>query len=179
MIFTVTTQPIGSEIAPRRNAASHYAPAAADIDTSRLEHFLGFRLTRAKMQVHRLFQRELSVLDLNATLFCVMALCAANPGCYQRQIGTALDISAPNLVPVLDRLERSGWLSRTPSAQDRRMQHLHLTAQGRGVLDQAMVRVEAFEARLEAALTPEELRMASVVLGKLTRLEWVAPTTAA
>lgn len=151
---------------PNTDVASTMS-APVELDCQRLERFLGFRLTRAKVRVHRLFQRELAALQLNATLYSVLALCHANPGCYQRQVGAVLDISAPNLVPVLDKLERSGWLARVPSAQDRRMQHLQLTPEGKELLERADAVVEDFERRLEAALSEQELHWGSAALDKL------------
>lgn len=147
------------------------AASLPEIDQSRLTRFLGFRLTRAKVQVHRLFVKQLAAWDLSATEYSVLVLIDANPGVYLRQLGSALDISPPNLVPVVDRLSKRHLLMRKPSAEDRRLQSLYLTEAGQALLHQAESEVERFEQGLEQALSATERRYINSALNKLGRLE--------
>lgn len=143
----------------------------SEIDQSRLTRFLGFRLTRAKVQVHKIFLRRLSVLELSATEFSVLVLVGANPGVYLRQLGSALDVSPPNLVAVVDRLVQRGVLARLPSAEDRRLQELHLTDAGRHLLARAEAQVEMFETGLEQSLSVAERRCLDSALKKLAAFD--------
>ncbi|MDO5103632.1 MAG: MarR family transcriptional regulator [Lautropia sp.] len=143
------------------------AASFPEIDQSRLTRFLGFRLTRAKVQVHRLFLKQLSAWSLSATDFSVLVLIDANPGVYSRQLGSALDISPPNLVPVLDKLSQRALLKRQPSSEDRRLQSLFLTDSGRDLLREAEAEVARFERELEAVLTASERRYMNSALKKL------------
>lgn len=142
-----------------------------DIDQTRLTRFLGFRLTRAKVQVHRRFLRHLSDWDLSATEYSVLVLIDANPGVYLRLLGSALDISPPNLVPVVDRLVQRKWALRQPGAEDRRLQSLYLTEEGREWLSQAEAAVEQFERELEAGLSVTERRYLDSALKKLAVMD--------
>lgn len=147
------------------------AASLPEIDQSRLTRFLGFRLTRAKVQVHKLFVKRLATWELSATEYSVLVLIDANPGVYLRQLGSALDISPPNLVPVLDRLSQRHLLMRQPSAEDRRLQSLYLTEAGQALLRQAESEVEQFEQGLEQALTATERRYINSGLKKLGCLD--------
>ncbi|MDO4682189.1 MAG: MarR family transcriptional regulator [Lautropia sp.] len=145
------------------------AASLPEIDQSRLTRFLGFRLTRAKVQVHRAFVKHLSAWELRATEYSVLVLVDANPGVYLRQLASALDISPPNLVPVLDKLAKRQLIVRQPGAEDRRLQSLHLTASGKSLLVRAETEVEQFEQGLEAKLSASERRYLDSALRKLGR----------
>ena len=78
------------------------------VDQSRLQRFLGYRLTRAEIHIHKLFARRVAELDLKPSEFSILVLIHSNPGIYLRQLGEALDISPSNLVPVVERLVQRG-----------------------------------------------------------------------
>ncbi len=50
------------------------------------------------------------------------------PALTQIELARQLDIEAPTLVRLLDRLERKQWIERRPIAGDRRIRHIVLTA---------------------------------------------------
>jgi DNA-binding MarR family transcriptional regulator len=145
--------------------------APSDVDSSCLTRFIGFRLTRAKVQVHKALQALLSARQLSITEFSILMLANSNPGVYQRQLGQALDISPPNLVAVIERLVQRDLLSRLPSTEDRRLQELHLTESGQTLLRQAESEVAAFEQMLEQRLTATERRYVESALRKLAAFE--------
>ena len=72
-------------------------------------------------------------------------LVAANPQVNQKQLGEALDISAPNMAVTLDRLVERGWVERVRSTRDRRAMHIHLTAEG----TELVARAEKIAATME------------------------------
>lgn len=123
------------------------------------------------MQVHKALQALLSAQQLSITEFSILMLANSNPGVYQRQLGQALDISPPNLVAVIERMVQRDVLSRLPSAEDRRLQELHLTPTGKVLLRQAEAEVAAFEQRLEQRLTSTERRYVESALRKLAAFE--------
>lgn len=135
---------------------------------SRLERFLGYRLSRAKVRVHRCFMQRVAPFALSPGEFSVLVLLDENPGAFLRDLSRALDISAPNLVSVVDRLVRRGLLSRTPDPKDRRLQHLDLTAAGQALLARAESEVEDFEQRLAGMLTTEEHRIFLTALERIS-----------
>ncbi len=114
----------------------------------------------------RLASHELSTTDFSA-----LVLIDANPGLYQRQLGQALEISPPNVVPIIDRLVQREVVVRLPSKDDRRLQELHLTDAGRALLKKAEADVARFERLLEESLTATEQRHIDSALKKLSAFE--------
>ncbi len=80
--------------------------------------------------MRRVFARNFEPLDLKVVEFSILMLVAANPHVNQKQLGEALDISAPNMAVTLDRLVERGWVERVRSTKDRRAMHVHLTPNG-------------------------------------------------
>ncbi|WP_238944340.1 MarR family winged helix-turn-helix transcriptional regulator [Allofranklinella schreckenbergeri] len=137
------------------------------IDQTRLQRFMGYRLTRIKLSVHKRFLQALADWELGPSEFSLLVLVDANPGIFQRQISQALDISPPNLVPLVERLVERGLIERRASAEDRRLQQLVLTPAGKRLQIRAEQAVECFERDLEQALSAAERQCLSVALDKL------------
>ena len=154
-------------------SATEATPATSEpvaIDQSRLQRFIGYRLTRASLQVHKLFVRRVAALELKPIEFSILVLTDANPGINLRQLGDALDISPPNLVQVVDRLNKRKLLKRVRSRQDRRIQHIHLTADGVTLLTKAEKDVAEFEDGISKLFNATEKKTLTQGLHKLSRL---------
>ncbi|HWH82877.1 MAG TPA: MarR family transcriptional regulator [Burkholderiaceae bacterium] len=104
--------------------------AEAALDQSRLTHLVGYAASRAAIRLRRVFADHFAPLDLKVVDFSILMLVAANPKVNQKQLGEALDLSAPNMAVTLDRLVERGWVDRVRSTADRRSMHIHLTKLG-------------------------------------------------
>lgn len=113
------------------------AAESGELDQSRLVHLVGYAASRASIELKKVFSRSLGPLELKAVEFSILVLVASNPQVNQKQLGQALDVSAPNLAVTLDRMVERGWVERVRSTQDRRAQHVHLTEKGRELTRQA------------------------------------------
>jgi DNA-binding MarR family transcriptional regulator len=122
------------------------APVSAGVDTSRLTHLAGYAASRASIQLKKTFQKHLGPLQLKAVEFSILVLVASNPRLNQKQLGAALDLSAPNLAVILDRLAERDLVERVRSTVDRRSQQLQLTQAGRALT----ARAEAIAATMES-----------------------------
>ncbi len=131
-------------MAPARNAAE---PDGETLDISRLTHLVGYAASRASIRLRHVFARHFGPLDLKVVEFSILMLVAANPEVKQRQLGEALDMSAPNLAVTLDRLVGHGWVERVRSTKDRRAVHIQLTAAG----IKLAARAEKIAATMESA----------------------------
>lgn len=138
------------------------------VDQSRLLRYLGYRLTRTEIHIHKLFARRVAGFDLKPSEFAILVLLDSNPGIYLRQLGEALDISPSNLVPVVERLVQRGLIQRQPDPRDRRLQQLHLTDEGRALQGLAESEVSRLEEDMELLLTPTEKRHLFAALDKLS-----------
>lgn len=121
-------------------------PADEGLDQSRLTHLVGYASTRASIAMRKVFSRHFDPLGLKVVEFSILMLVAANAEVNQKQIGAALDISAPNLAVTLDRMVERGWVERVRGTRDRRSMHIHLTAAGRELVQRAEKTAAAMEA---------------------------------
>ena len=145
---------------------------ARTLDATGLTHLVGYAASRAALEMRKVFVRHMQPLDLKIVDYCILVLVARNPQVNQKQLGQALDISAPNMAVTLDRLVERGWVQRIRSERDRRAQHIHLTVAGREVV----ARAEAISRTMEDG----GLRMLSVaeramLIELLLRVAGIAP----
>ena len=134
--------------------ASNAVPrVTATLDTSRLTHLVGYAASRAAIVLRKVFTKHLGPLQLKVVEFSILMLVAANPKVNQKQLGQALDLSAPNMAVTLDRMVARGWIERVRSTEDRRAMLIHLTARGRELLQRAE--------KISATMEEPALRMLS------------------
>jgi DNA-binding MarR family transcriptional regulator len=130
--------------APRREAPAVSAP----LDLSNVEEQIGFRLRLAQVAVFRNFVSLLKPFELRPSLYSALLVIEANPGRKQQEVGEALGIKRPNLVVLIDELERRGLVKRHRSPGDGRSYALRLTAGG----VQAMREIKALHVQHEQRL---------------------------
>ena len=112
-------------------------PRDGELDQSRLTHLLGYASSRAAITMRKVFAEHFDPLDLKVVEFSILMLVAANPEVNPKRLGQALDVSAPNMAVMLDRMVERGWVERVRSTQDRRAQQIHLTAKGAELVQRA------------------------------------------
>jgi DNA-binding MarR family transcriptional regulator len=74
-----------------------------------------------------------------------------------RELAEAQGVSSPTMSRTVDVLVTRGWLTRTPSEQDRREVQIGLTPNGQEVFKEARHKVQAHVAAALARLSQEEL----------------------
>ncbi len=140
---------------------------ADTLDQSRLTHLVGYAASRAAITMKRVFARNFEPLDLKVIEFSILMLVAANPHVNQKQLGEALDISAPNMAVTLDRLVERGWVERVRSTKDRRAMHIHLTPSGQLLCERAEKIAATMEAPALRALSAAERALLIELLMKV------------
>jgi DNA-binding MarR family transcriptional regulator len=125
-------------------------PAVENIDTSYLESLLGYNARRATLVIVDAFLKHMAIFDLRPVDFSVLSLIAHNPGITSRQLCNALNIQPPNLVGMVNTLEKRELVTRLPHPHDGRAVGLHLTSSGKKMMRSA----EQTAARIEEAATP-------------------------
>lgn len=140
------------------------------LDASRLTHLVGYAASRAAIEMRKVFARHMKPFDLKVVDFSILMLVAANPEVNQKRIGQALDISAPNLAVILDRLVERGWVRRVRSEQDRRAQHIHLTPAGRELVQRAERISQTMEDSALQVLSSAERALLIELLLKVARV---------
>ncbi len=85
----------------------------------------------------------------------------------QLDLARSLGIEGPTMTRHLDNLEQSGFVTRRRSESDRRAVHVELTEAGSAAYDRMLVAVIAFNKRLQAGFSRDELRQLDDVLKRL------------
>lgn len=145
------------------------ATTAAGLDASLLTHLVGYGASRAAIEMRKVFARHMKPLGLKVVEFSILMLVAANREVNQKQLGQALDLSAPNLAVTLDRMVERGWVLRVRSEKDRRAQHIHLTSKGVDVVQRARTIAATMEDASLRVLSAAERALLIELLLKVAR----------
>lgn len=149
----------------RESAATE--PAIEQVDTSFLESLVGYNARRATLVIIDAFLRHMAVYGLRPVDFSVLSLIAHNPGITSRQLCTSLNIQPPNLVGLINQLQKRELITRRPHPRDGRAMGLHLTPAGRRLAKQAEVTASELEAGATSRLTPAERKTLMQLLKKI------------
>lgn len=143
--------------APAAPASAPPSVASVDaVDTRYLETLIGYNARRAALAVIALFLQRMAVYGLRPVDFSVLSLITHNPGITSRQLCSALSILPPNLVGMVNSLERRGLIQRLPHPHDRRALGLHLTPDGETLMRDAEVTASKLEDEAAGRLTGGE-----------------------
>lgn len=145
------------------------APDAAveQVDTSYLESLVGYNARRATLVIVDAFLRTMAVYGLKPVEFSVLSLISHNPGITSRQLCSTLNIQPPNLVGMINQLQRRELITRRPHPHDGRAMGLHLTPEGRKMVRQAEVTASELEDAATARLSPTERKTLIQLLRKI------------
>ena len=118
------------------------------VSDATLRGFVGYQMKRAFNVVQSDLSRTLKPFDLRMLTYTALVLIVDNPGLRMSQLATAMDIERPNLVLIIDALERRELITRDRVQTDRRAYALKATLAGRQLCDKAITAVSAHEERL-------------------------------
>lgn len=124
-------------------------PFVAKVDTSYLESLVGYNSRRAALVIIEVFLERMAIYDLRIVDFSVLSLVTHNPGITSRQLCNTLGILAPNLVGMVNAMEKRALITRQPHPNDGRAMGLHPTPAGQKMMQDA----EKTAAQLELATT--------------------------
>jgi DNA-binding MarR family transcriptional regulator len=154
---------------PRAPAPSsrEVVPAVEEVDTRFLETLLGYNARRAALAVIDVFLERMAPYQLKPVDFSVLSLVTHNPGITSRQLCSTLGILPPNLVGMVNTLEKRELVLRQPHPRDGRAMGLHLTPAGQKLMRDAEKTAAALEAEVASRLSPAELRTLIGLLKKV------------
>ncbi len=136
-----------------------------------MQGLLGYNLAQASIPAFSVFERSIgSPLGLRQVEFTILVLLDSNAEVTKKALSHALDIAAPNLTVILDRLEKKGLLTRTRSEDDKRAQHVHLTSKGRTLVQKADAIALVMEQELLGHFTSAEQAMLFELLQRVAVL---------
>lgn len=143
--------------------------APAGLDQSRLTGLVGYAASRAAIELRKAFTKHLGPLGLKVLDYSILVLVASNPQVNQKQLGVALDVSAPAMAITIDRLVEAGWVERVRSTQDRRAMLIHLTRAGRELVARAEKIAATMEQSALRLLSPAER---ALLIELLLKVAW-------
>jgi DNA-binding MarR family transcriptional regulator len=106
------------------------------------------------------------VAGVNTTSYAILSELSLDGWLTNGQIAERLGMSTGGVTPALDRLERSGFIERSPNPADRRSSVVSIKPDGEGVLRQAS---DLLAAELEVALDGMDDHERETVLRFLVR----------
>lgn len=116
-----------------------------------LEKMLGVELRIAQILADRLFTSS-QQLRMAPGHYTVLSLIMLNPGINQSKLAHSMYLDRSSMVPILDQLEKKGWIERKRPPNDRRSHALYLTNAGRAALKQADGEVLKLEESIAAEM---------------------------
>lgn len=132
-------------------------PDIVTVSDATMRSFVGYQMKRAFNVVQSDLTKTLKPFDLRMITYTALVLIVDNPGLRQSQLAQAMDIERPNLVVIIDELERRELITRDRIKSDRRAYALKATLLGRRLCEQAVAAVIEHEAKLFDGLDEDTL----------------------
>ncbi len=124
----------------------------------------GYQMKRTFNVIQADLSRTLKPFDLRMLTYTALVLVVDNPGLRQSQLAEAMDIERPNLVVIVDELERRDLIIRDRLPNDRRAYALKATLAGRRLCEKAVAAVAAHEKQFLRGISPDALEVAMKVM---------------
>lgn len=142
-------------------------PFVDKVNTRYLETLVGYNARRAALVIIGEFMQRMAVYDLRTVDFSVLSLITHNPGITSKQLCNTLGIQAPNLVSMINALEKRDLIKRLPHPNDGRAMGLHLTEVGAQMMRLAEKTAAKLERESTAKLSAEERKTLMALLKKI------------
>lgn len=142
-------------------------PFVEKVNTRYLETLVGYNARRAALVIIGEFMERMAVFDLRTVDFSVLSLITHNPGITSKQLCNTLGIQAPNLVSMVNTLEKRALIKRLPHPNDGRAMGLHLTEMGEQMMRSAEKLAAKLELEATAKLSAEERKTLMALLKKI------------
>lgn len=140
------------------------------LDHGKMRSLLGYSLAQAAIPSLKIFNKRIGEpFQLRRIDFTILMLVASNPNVTQRQMSLALDVSAPRLTLVCDKLVERELITRTRSEEDRRKQTIALTRKGAALVRKAERIADGMESELLGHLSDLERVQLFELLEKVAR----------
>jgi MarR family transcriptional regulator, transcriptional regulator for hemolysin len=131
------------------------------------EEPIGLHVTRTAKSLSRTFDAALAEGGGSLASWLVLASLKGGLHATQREIAEDVGVEGPTLTHHLNRMEAAGLVTRARDPRNRRAHQVELTAAGELAFRTLLVRVQAFDRRLRAGFSDEELATLRRLLDRL------------
>ena len=142
---------------------------ANKLDFGILTELVGYHVRLAQVAIFRDFAANLRELDITPTQFGTMVIIGANPGIKQTDLAQAIQLDRSSIVPLIDRLEKGGLVTRERLHSDRRINALKLTPAGSRFLEKLVPLVHDHDQGILGKLDKKEQNQLINLLNKISR----------
>ena len=135
-----------------------------------LTHRFGFLVNELGRLYSQQFDREarerLGLSQAQCRLLFVLAAHDEDQPLSQAELAEKVGVSAMAITTMCDRLATGGWIERRPSAEDRRVNRLHIQAKARKALDRALAIGDDLTDRVLADFSAAERKQLIALLAR-------------
>jgi DNA-binding MarR family transcriptional regulator len=141
----------------RQQNTAQLDEACSDTGTaSVLEELIGYSLKRAHVHVNKGLVSKLGEHDLRPSQFAALVIINEDPGLMQADLGNRLLIEPPQVVTLLNKLEKLGLAMRVRCKPDKRSYGIFLSKAGEQVLERLKADAKAIDLEGTANLSDAE-----------------------
>jgi DNA-binding MarR family transcriptional regulator len=116
-----------------------------------------FNLGRVMRRVYDYYEQQLSPFGLTSPQYFVFNALWMGDGISVGELGERVSLDSSTLTGIIDRMERSGYVERRLSPDDRRSVLVFLTAKAREVGSGILEFADQLDATLRQPFSPEEM----------------------
>lgn len=163
-------QKIMAEMNKKAAQSGTVAPPDTVSTQGGIHGLVGYQLALATVVLAGVYFRQVGQpLQMGRIEFTILNLVGENDGMTPTQVSKTIAIKTSNITVAVDKLVSRGLLIRQKSNHDGRAQHLHLTEQGRELIQDAVARLLKEEERTLGHLSAAERLMLVELLGKAAK----------
>jgi DNA-binding MarR family transcriptional regulator len=128
---------------------------------------VAFLLSQVGARSSRSWAKRLQPLGLDSRQVMLFWHVAQREGRLQRELADALGLPESRIVGLVDSLESEGLIERRTNPSDRRGRRLHVTDEGRRMLDRMMAVAAQHESEFSDGLSASERRLMIKLLERI------------
>lgn len=147
-----------SSTSPEPELATEGDPSVSPgaLRTDYLQTLVGYNARRAALAVIGTFLERMAPFGVRPVDFSVLSIIRHNPGVTSRQLCASLGLLPPNLVALLNQLDKRQLIERRPHPTDGRAVALFLSETGESMMALAEAEATELEKDVTAGLTDKQ-----------------------
>lgn len=128
---------------------------------------IGTTIHRVAQLIQQRIDNEIGDSGLTRLSWMAAAHVEDSPGLTIGDLAGRLEVGRATTGQLVDRMVKGGWVERSPSRSDRRLQIVTVTPKTRAMLDELAPRQSALEDEILQDLSPDERRVLLVLLERI------------
>ena len=128
---------------------------------------IGTTIHRVAQLIQQRIDNEIGDSGLTRLSWMAAAHVEDSPGLTIGDLAGRLEVGRATTGQLVDRMVKGGWVERSPSPSDRRLQIVTVTPKTRAMLDELAPRQSALEDEILQDLSPDERRVLLVLLERI------------